>query len=252
MPYHLELGSGGHSFGGKAIVVNSKTGAHMTRTPENMGKATERLEKAEKKGEDVVWNKALRMSEKAYNKEQWHAKRAKKAPAAEAKKGEEKPKEAEPETKKEEVKQTEGQYWLEKLNEISAQVKQGKVFKGQQWEDKAKSHTFYRVVDEARHSKYDQNFVMFEWNEKGITAANKDENGHGIQNISMRMKSSINEKIDGKVFHLELQVAKPWKSPGNWDTHMLIFFDEKINMNTLSDAEVLSIMRVIITKKFGA
>ena len=88
MPYHLELGSGGHSFGGKAIVVNSKTGAHMTRTPENMGKATERLEKAEKKGEDVVWNKALRMSEKAYNKEQWHAKRAKKAPASQKRESE--------------------------------------------------------------------------------------------------------------------------------------------------------------------
>ena len=34
MPYHLELGSGGHSFGkGKAIVVNSKTGRHYSGHP---------------------------------------------------------------------------------------------------------------------------------------------------------------------------------------------------------------------------
>ena len=33
MPYHLELGSGGHSFGGKAIVVNSRTGEHYSSHP---------------------------------------------------------------------------------------------------------------------------------------------------------------------------------------------------------------------------
>jgi len=33
MPYHLELGSEGHSFHGKAIVVNSKTGEHKTKHP---------------------------------------------------------------------------------------------------------------------------------------------------------------------------------------------------------------------------
>lgn len=33
MPFHLELGSEGHSFGGKAIVVNSKTGEHKTKAP---------------------------------------------------------------------------------------------------------------------------------------------------------------------------------------------------------------------------
>jgi hypothetical protein len=34
MPYHLELGSGGHSFGkGKAIVVNSKSGKHYSNAP---------------------------------------------------------------------------------------------------------------------------------------------------------------------------------------------------------------------------
>ena len=33
MPYHLELGSEGHSFHGKAIVVNSKTGEHKTKAP---------------------------------------------------------------------------------------------------------------------------------------------------------------------------------------------------------------------------
>jgi hypothetical protein len=33
MPFHLELGSEGHSFHGKAIVVNSQTGEHKTRAP---------------------------------------------------------------------------------------------------------------------------------------------------------------------------------------------------------------------------
>ena len=33
MPFHLELGSEGHSFHGKAIVVNSKTGEHKTKAP---------------------------------------------------------------------------------------------------------------------------------------------------------------------------------------------------------------------------
>ena len=33
MPYFLEMGSGGHSFKGKAIVVNSKTGKHYSSSP---------------------------------------------------------------------------------------------------------------------------------------------------------------------------------------------------------------------------
>lgn len=33
MPYHLELGSDGRSFKGKAIVVNSKTGKHFSTSP---------------------------------------------------------------------------------------------------------------------------------------------------------------------------------------------------------------------------
>jgi len=33
MPYHLELGSEGHSFHGKAIVVNSQTGEHKSYHP---------------------------------------------------------------------------------------------------------------------------------------------------------------------------------------------------------------------------
>ena len=39
MPYHLELGSDGHSFAGKAIVVNSKTGKHYSRSPIDIKKA---------------------------------------------------------------------------------------------------------------------------------------------------------------------------------------------------------------------
>lgn len=33
MPYHLELGSDGHKFHGKAIVVNTLTGEHYSRKP---------------------------------------------------------------------------------------------------------------------------------------------------------------------------------------------------------------------------
>lgn len=39
MPYHLELGSDGRSFHGKAIVVNSKTGKHYSRSPIDIKKA---------------------------------------------------------------------------------------------------------------------------------------------------------------------------------------------------------------------
>jgi len=39
MPYHLELGSDGHSFHGKAIVVNSQTGDHKSNHPIPMAKA---------------------------------------------------------------------------------------------------------------------------------------------------------------------------------------------------------------------
>lgn len=39
MPYHLELGSGGHAFAGKAIVVNSKTGEHKSLHPIPIKKA---------------------------------------------------------------------------------------------------------------------------------------------------------------------------------------------------------------------
>jgi len=39
MPYHLELGSDGHKFAGKAIVVNSITGEHLSKMPIPMEKA---------------------------------------------------------------------------------------------------------------------------------------------------------------------------------------------------------------------
>jgi len=39
MPYHLELGSDGHKFGGKAIVVNSMSGRHHSLMPISMTKA---------------------------------------------------------------------------------------------------------------------------------------------------------------------------------------------------------------------
>ena len=52
MPFHLELGSGMHSFGNKAIVVNSKTGEHKSLRPIPLAKAKAQmriLEAAHKK-----------------------------------------------------------------------------------------------------------------------------------------------------------------------------------------------------------
>jgi len=43
MPYHLELGSDGHSFHGKAIVVNSQTGEHKSNQPIPMAKANAQM-----------------------------------------------------------------------------------------------------------------------------------------------------------------------------------------------------------------
>jgi hypothetical protein len=137
--------------------------------------------------------------------------------------------------------ETKKDYWLKKLDEISEALTKGKVFKGFQYEDKSKSHTFYRVVDEARHSKYSQNYVMFEWNEKNITPANKDETDKSI--------TELKDTVNGKLFHLELQTARPWERGGDWDTHMLLYYDENINANTLMNAEVVDVMRKIIKNK---
>ena len=52
MPFHLELGSDGNSFKGKAIVVNSKTGKHYSSSPIPLAKAEAQkrvLEQAYKK-----------------------------------------------------------------------------------------------------------------------------------------------------------------------------------------------------------
>jgi hypothetical protein len=52
MPYHLELGSDGHSFMGKAIVVNTQTGKHYSNSPIPVAKAKAQkrvLESVEKK-----------------------------------------------------------------------------------------------------------------------------------------------------------------------------------------------------------
>lgn len=52
MPYHLELGSDGKSFHGKAIVVNTMTGRHHSNAPIPMKKAKAQmrlLEQIEKK-----------------------------------------------------------------------------------------------------------------------------------------------------------------------------------------------------------
>jgi hypothetical protein len=43
MPYHLELGSDGHSFGGRAIVVNTKTGKHFSNQPVPLANAKKQM-----------------------------------------------------------------------------------------------------------------------------------------------------------------------------------------------------------------
>jgi hypothetical protein len=56
MPYHLELGSEGHSFHGKAIVVNSKTGEHKSKhpIPADKAEAQMRVLNANQKEEKVA------------------------------------------------------------------------------------------------------------------------------------------------------------------------------------------------------
>lgn len=44
MPYHLELGSDGHSFKGKAIVVNSQSGKHYSKSPIPMATAKKQMQ----------------------------------------------------------------------------------------------------------------------------------------------------------------------------------------------------------------
>jgi hypothetical protein len=54
MPYHLELGSDGHKFHGKAIVVNTMTGRHYSLDPIPIERAKAQmrlLEAVEKKKE---------------------------------------------------------------------------------------------------------------------------------------------------------------------------------------------------------
>ena len=55
MPFHLELGSDGHSFLGKAIVVNTQTGKHHSLSPIPLAKAKAQMRLlesvAKKKGE---------------------------------------------------------------------------------------------------------------------------------------------------------------------------------------------------------
>ena len=43
MPYHLELGSDGHNFHGKAIVVNTQTGKHFSKSPIPLASAKKQM-----------------------------------------------------------------------------------------------------------------------------------------------------------------------------------------------------------------
>lgn len=53
MPYHLEHSSGGHSFGGTAIVVNTKTGKHLSNHPIPLAKAERQKAIVEEKESSV-------------------------------------------------------------------------------------------------------------------------------------------------------------------------------------------------------
>ena len=60
MPYHLELGSDGHKFAGKAIVVNTITGEHYSAKPIAMDKAKAQmrvLEEVKEKEKEKVKSK---------------------------------------------------------------------------------------------------------------------------------------------------------------------------------------------------
>jgi hypothetical protein len=60
MPYHLELGSDGHKFAGKAIVVNTITGEHYSAKPIEMDKAKAQmrvLEEVKEKEKEKVKSK---------------------------------------------------------------------------------------------------------------------------------------------------------------------------------------------------
>lgn len=60
MPYHLELGSDNHKFHGKAIVVNTITGHHMSNDPIPIKKAKAQLrllESLHKKEEKITRKK---------------------------------------------------------------------------------------------------------------------------------------------------------------------------------------------------
>ena len=52
MPYHLELGSEGLNFHGKAIVVNTITGHHMSMDPIPIKKAKAQMRLLESKIKD--------------------------------------------------------------------------------------------------------------------------------------------------------------------------------------------------------
>ena len=60
MPYHLELGSDGHKFAGKAIVVNTITGEHYSAKPITMDKAKAQMRVLEEAHSDEKKEKERR------------------------------------------------------------------------------------------------------------------------------------------------------------------------------------------------
>jgi len=60
MPYHLELGSDGHKFMGKAIVVNTITGHHYSNDPIPLKKAEAQLRVLEQAHKEEKKNKHTR------------------------------------------------------------------------------------------------------------------------------------------------------------------------------------------------
>jgi len=73
MPYHLELGSEGHNFHGKAIVVNTQTGEHKSLHPIDMERA-ERQKNVLEKIEGFRENREKTKAEPVPEKEKAHSK----------------------------------------------------------------------------------------------------------------------------------------------------------------------------------
>jgi hypothetical protein len=168
--------------------------------------------------------------------------------ADEAKKEEsEAPKVEAPKVEAPKAEGTVKEYWLSMVKELEQANAKGEI-KTKKLHDRYTSDRpkFFRVVNDVKFGKPGQSYVMFEWDEKRVTPANKNI-GTVLKNpTDYRSRLMIEEGKPPVRFTLELQSAQPWKQPGDWDTHMLLYSDDKMNIYEYDDKKILYIMRSII------